>query len=58
MRIKLGVSIADELMKQDVIEIEDHKLEELSEDEIERVIEIKVREWVDRHIAVVWESED
>ena len=52
----LRVSDGHELL--DVIEIEEHKLGELSDDDIEAAIEMMVRRWVDKTIEVEWETEE
>ncbi|HEX7057807.1 MAG TPA: hypothetical protein VF260_11535 [Bacilli bacterium] len=58
MNIHLNVSIGDEKVKEAVIHIENHKLEALSDDEIQQAVEIKIREWVNSQISIAWETSD
>ena len=58
MKINVTLRVSDGHELNDVIEIEEHKLGELSDDDIEAAIEIMVRRWVDKTIAVEWETED
>lgn len=58
MKIKVNLTVGGKTVKEDVIEIDDYKLEELTEDEIEGSIEIQVRSWVDREIQVTWETDN
>ncbi|MCY9657030.1 hypothetical protein P5G65_33500 [Paenibacillus chondroitinus] len=55
MRINIQLAVAGDMVKQDVLEIAEHKLGEMTEEEIESAIEIKIRTWVDRMIQVEWE---
>ncbi|MBP1962061.1 hypothetical protein GQF04_05555 [Paenibacillus aceris] len=55
MRIRIQLAVAGEAVKQDVLEIAEHKLGEMTDEEIENAIEIKIRTWVDRMIQVEWE---
>jgi hypothetical protein len=58
MRIKVQLSVAGQPVKEDTLELDDGKLEELSEEEIEQAIEINVRSWADRNIAITWETDE
>jgi len=58
MRINIQVSIGGEPVKTDTIVIEEHKLGELTDEEIQNAIEINIRSWVDRHVQVEWEVEE
>lgn len=58
MRIKIKLSIGEESVKEDVIEIDDYKLEELDEVEIESAIEVMVRDWANQHLTISWEAEE
>lgn len=58
MKIKVNLTVGGKTVKQDVIEIDDYKLEELTEDEVEGSIEIQVRSWVDREVQVTWETDN
>jgi hypothetical protein len=55
MRIKVSLSFADQPVKEDILEIKEQKLGELSDEEIERAIEIKIRSWLDKHLQIEWE---
>lgn len=56
MDIKIRLSVEGEPVKEAVVQIEDYKLEELTEEERESAIEIVVRNWADRHIQIEWEA--
>ena len=55
MRIQIQLSVSGDKVKEEVIEIAEHKLGELTDDEIENAIEIKIRTWVDQMVQVEWE---
>jgi hypothetical protein len=55
MKIKISLSVGGEQVKEDVVEIEDDKLEELSEEEVEAAAEAVVRQWADRKLSIAWE---
>jgi hypothetical protein len=56
MKIRVNLSIK-ELQVEEFLEIDDRKLEELSEEEIEQTIDIVVRNWVNDAIRLEWETE-
>lgn len=56
MKIRISLSVGDELVKEDEVEIEEGKLEELSEEEIEAAAEAVVRQWADRRLRIEWEA--
>ncbi|OAS22928.1 hypothetical protein [Paenibacillus oryzisoli] len=58
MRIQIQLAIDGETKKTDVLEIAEHKLGEMTDDEIEQAIEVKIRTWVDRMVQVEWEVLD
>lgn len=58
MKINVSLSIGEDIVKNDVIDIHDWKLEELTQDEIEESIEIQIRNWADRHIRIAWEVDN
>lgn len=58
MKIKISLSVDGEQVKEDVVEIEDDKLEELSEEEVEAAAEAVVRQWADRKLSIAWEVEE
>lgn len=55
MRINVSLKVGEEVVKEDVIEIDDSKLEELSDDEVDASIEVLIRTWADRHVHIAWE---
>ena len=55
MRIQIQLAVSGEMVKQDVLEIAEHKLGEMTDEEIESAIEMKIRTWVDRMVQVEWE---
>ncbi|TNJ61549.1 hypothetical protein FE784_34305 [Paenibacillus hemerocallicola] len=55
MKIIISLSVGGEQVKEDVVEIEDDKLEELSEEEVEAAAEAVVRQWADRKLSIAWE---
>ncbi|MFD0694931.1 hypothetical protein ACFQZT_12565 [Paenibacillus sp. GCM10027628] len=55
MRIQIQLSVSGDKVREEVIEIAEHKLGELTDDEIENAIEIKIRTWVDQMVQVEWE---
>jgi hypothetical protein len=55
MKIKISLSVGGEQVKEDVVEIEDDKLEELSEEEVEAAAEAVVRQGADRKLSIAWE---
>jgi len=57
MKINVTLRVADGHHVEDVIEIEETKLGELTDEEIQAAIEIRIRTWVDRMITVEWETE-
>ncbi|GIP31180.1 hypothetical protein [Paenibacillus sp. J2TS4] len=57
MNIKVNLMVG-EYQLDHVLSIEDHKLESLSEEEIEAVIEIRIRDWANDLIRIAWEVEE
>jgi hypothetical protein len=55
MRIQIQLSVDGQSIKQDTLVIQEQKLGDLTDEEIERAIEIKIRSWVDRMVQVEWE---
>ncbi|PYI53907.1 hypothetical protein [Paenibacillus flagellatus] len=55
MKIKISLSVDGEQVKEDELEIDDMKLEELSEEEVEAAVEAVVRRWADRKLSIAWE---
>lgn len=57
VNIKIKLHVDKQVVKEDQIEIEDHKIEELSEEELMEAIEIVIRDWADKQIQIEWEAE-
>ncbi|MEC0230947.1 MULTISPECIES: hypothetical protein [Paenibacillus] len=55
MRIQVQLAINGETVKQDVLEIAEQKLGEMTDEEIESAIEVNIRTWMDRMVQVEWE---
>jgi hypothetical protein len=58
IQIKVKVAVSGKPAGEATLEIEDYKLEELTEDELEGAIEVVVRTWANNHIEIAWETED
>ncbi|MGF9712519.1 hypothetical protein EXW96_13910 [Paenibacillus sp. JMULE4] len=55
MRIKVQLSLGGQAVKEDELVIEESKLGELTDEEIEQAIEINIRSWADKMISIHWE---
>jgi hypothetical protein len=55
MRIQIQLSVDGESVKQDTLVIQEQRLGDLTDEEIESAIEINIRSWVDRMVQVEWE---
>jgi hypothetical protein len=55
MRINVQLSIGGQTIKVEELVIEETKLGELTDEEIERAIEINIRSWVDKMVSIHWE---
>lgn len=58
MKIDVTLMVADGHSIHEVIEIEEFRLGELTDEEIETAIEIRIRSWVDQQISVAWEVQE
>ncbi|WP_426446247.1 hypothetical protein ACP26L_21580 [Paenibacillus sp. S-38] len=58
MRIQVQLSVAGQPVKREELVIEETKLGELTDEEIEQAIEINIRSWADRMIEIAWEVVD
>ncbi|KRE98283.1 hypothetical protein ASG89_04520 [Paenibacillus sp. Soil766] len=58
MRIQIQLAVDGETTKTEVLQIAEHKLGEMTDEEIEHAIEVKIRTWVDRIVQVEWEVLD
>lgn len=58
MKVDVKLMIADGHTVNEVIEIEEFRLGELTDEEIETAIEIRIRSWVDQQVSVVWEVQE
>jgi hypothetical protein len=56
MKIKISLSVKGKELAEEVIEIDDAKLEELTEEEIRAAVEVNIRNWADRSIQIAWET--
>ncbi|MFD2671770.1 hypothetical protein [Marinicrinis sediminis] len=57
MKINVHIAVKEQHVLEDTITVEEETLAELSDEEIEQVIEIRIRDWVDRNLQVAWEAE-
>ncbi|SEB67195.1 hypothetical protein [Paenibacillus sp. GP183] len=55
MRFKVALAFDNQSVKEEILEIKEQKLGELSDEEIERAIEINIRSWLDKHLQIEWE---
>ncbi|SDE10232.1 hypothetical protein SAMN02799630_04696 [Paenibacillus sp. UNCCL117] len=55
MRIKVQLSVGDQAVREEELTIAESKLGELTDEEIEQAIEIKIRAWADKLIRIDWE---
>ncbi|MCR8636387.1 hypothetical protein [Paenibacillus radicis (ex Xue et al. 2023)] len=55
MKIKVQLSIGDQMVKEENLSIAETKLGELTDEEIEQAIEINIRTWADKMIRIHWE---
>ena len=58
LRIQIQLAVDGETKKTDVLEIAEHKLGDMTDEEIEQAIEVNIRTWLDRMIRVEWEVID
>ncbi|WP_159884557.1 hypothetical protein [Paenibacillus puerhi] len=56
MRIKVQLSVGGQAVKEEELVIAESKLGELTDEEIEQAIEIKIRSWADKLIHIDWEA--
>jgi hypothetical protein len=55
MRFKVALAFDNQSVKEEILEIKEQKLGELTDEEIERAIEINIRSWLDKHLHIEWE---
>lgn len=55
MKIRLALTVDGQTVKEHVLEIEGHKMDELDDDDKEAAIDIVIRSWVDEVLGVSWE---
>jgi len=58
MKIRVNMKIDGQPAAEDVLEIDDYKLEELTEEELESAIDVVVRTWASDKIEIAWETEE
>ena len=56
MKIQVRLHAAGNTVLEEIIEIDDNKLEELTEEEKEQAVEVVIRSWMDRVVAIDWET--
>lgn len=54
MKVKIVMEVGEHQLSK-VVEIDDNKLEPLTEEEVQAAVEIKIREWADNQIRIAWE---
>jgi hypothetical protein len=52
MRFKVALAFGGQAVKEDILEIKEQKLGDLTDEEIERAIEINIRSWLDKHLQI------
>lgn len=55
MKINVSLTVGGETIKHDTIEIDDDKLEPLTEEELEAAIEVHIRTWAENNVQIAWE---
>ena len=52
MDIRVVLCLGSDPAKEEILTIEDEKLEPLSEEEVERAVEIVIRNWADKLLSI------
>jgi hypothetical protein len=55
LKVKVNLKVGEHEAAEGVIDIDDQKLEELTEGEIEGLIEVYIRNWANDLIQIAWE---
>ncbi|MEC0245659.1 hypothetical protein P4H65_07610 [Paenibacillus chitinolyticus] len=55
MKIRIDLSVGGENVKEAFLQIEDRKVDHLTEEELLQAVEINIRSWADREIGISWE---
>ncbi|MFS0837805.1 hypothetical protein [Paenibacillus sp. 1P03SA] len=55
MKIRIDLSVGGENVKEAFLEIEDRKVDHLTEEELFQAVEINIRSWADREVGISWE---
>ncbi|UJF31217.1 hypothetical protein [Paenibacillus hexagrammi] len=55
MRVQVKLSVEGSAVKEEMLEIAEQKLGELTDEEIQQAIEINIRTWLDKMLQVEWE---
>ena len=58
MKIEIRLRVQKNTLIEDVIDVDDIKFEELTEEEKEHALEIVVRNWADENIQIEWEVQE
>lgn len=56
MKIKVNLMLQGKTVLEDIIEIDDDKLEPLDDSEIESAIEVNVSSWANEQVNISWET--
>ncbi|SEG14718.1 hypothetical protein [Paenibacillus sp. UNC499MF] len=55
MKIRIDLSVGGENVKEAFLQIEDRKVDHLTEEELFQAVEINIRSWADREVGISWE---
>jgi hypothetical protein len=55
MRYRVQLSVGEASIREEILEIKEHKLGDLTEEEIQNAIETNIRSWLDRILRIEWE---
>lgn len=56
--MQLTLKVKDDMIVTEEIEIDDYKMELLSDEEREAAIEINIRQWAEQNIHISWEVDE
>lgn len=57
MNIRVNLRVEGQLAASGTVSIDDRKLEELTEEEVEQAVEIMVSKWANDRIEIDWETD-
>lgn len=55
MKIRIDLTVGGENVKEAFLQIEDRKVDHLTEEELFQAVEINIRSWADREVGISWE---